>query len=158
MEIRDDGAAPSVGPGPGAADYCRHIEAYLCRKNDGHLIRIVGPAFDVVSRWEAQGVPLNVACAGIDRYFERYYKKGPRRRPVRVEFCEADVLDAFDGWRRAVGISGMRAAEAQPGEVETDPGASRARYARPASPDAPRATPQDQSHSPPLAPQPVAFR
>ena len=73
MEIRDDGAAPSVGPGSGAADYCRHIEAYLCRKNDGHLIRIVGPAFDVVSRWEAQGVPLNVACAGIDRYFERYY-------------------------------------------------------------------------------------
>jgi hypothetical protein len=126
MEIRDDAAAPSVGPEPGAADYCRHIEAYLCRKNDGHLIRIVGPAFDVVSRWDAQGVPLNVACAGIDRYFERYYKKGPRRRPVRVEFCEADVLDAFDGWRRAVGISGMRPAEAQAGESETDPEASRA--------------------------------
>ena len=40
---------------------------------------------------------------GIDRYFERYYAKGPRRRPVRVEFCEADVLDVFDEWRRAVG-------------------------------------------------------
>jgi hypothetical protein len=85
--------------------YCREIEAHLCRKNDGHLIRIVGPAFERVTGWAAQGVPLKVALAGIDRYFERYYRKGPRRRPVRVEFCDADVLDAFDEWRRAVGVS-----------------------------------------------------
>jgi hypothetical protein len=85
--------------------YCREIEAHLCRKNDGHLIRIVGPAFERVSSWAAQGIPLKVALAGVDRYFERYYRKGPRRRPVRVEFCEADVLDAFDEWRRAVGVS-----------------------------------------------------
>lgn len=85
--------------------YCREIEAHLCRKNDGHLIRIVGPAFERVSSWAAQGIPLKVALAGVDRYFERYYRKGPRRRPVRVEFCEADVLDAFDQWRLAVGIS-----------------------------------------------------
>ena len=82
--------------------YCREIEAYLCRKNDGHLIRIVGPAFEQVSRWGQQGVPLKVALVGIDRYFERYYRRGPRRRPVRIEFCEADVLDAFDEWRRSV--------------------------------------------------------
>lgn len=85
--------------------YCRDIEAYLCRKNDGHLIRIAGPAFERVSRWAEEGIPLNVACAGIDRYFERYYRRGPRRRPVRIEFCEADVLDAFDDWRRAVGVA-----------------------------------------------------
>lgn len=85
--------------------YCRDIEAYLCRKNDGHLIRIVGPAFDQVCGWADRGVPLKVAFAGIDRFFERYYSKGPRRRPVRVEFCEADVLDAFDEWRRAVGVT-----------------------------------------------------
>jgi hypothetical protein len=85
-------------------DFCRQIEAYLCRKNDGHLVRIVGPAFDQVCGWAAKGVPFKVACRGIDRYFERYYAKGPRRRPVRVEFCEADVLDVFDEWRRAVGV------------------------------------------------------
>jgi hypothetical protein len=84
--------------------YCREIEAYLCRKNDGHLIRIVGPAFEQVCGWAARGVPLKVAQRGIDRYFERYYAKGPRRRPIRVEFCEPDVLDVFDEWRRAVGI------------------------------------------------------
>jgi hypothetical protein len=85
--------------------YCRDLEAYLCRKNEGHLIRIVGPAFERVSRWAEQGIPFTVACAGVDRYFERYYRKGPRRRPVRIEFCEADVLDAFDDWRRAVGVA-----------------------------------------------------
>jgi hypothetical protein len=85
--------------------YCRDIEAYLCRKNDGHLIRITGPACEQVQGWAQQGVPLKIAEAGIDRYFERYYRKGPRRRPVRIEFCEADVLDAFDDWRRAVGMT-----------------------------------------------------
>ena len=85
--------------------YCRDIEAYLCRKNDGHLVRIAGPAFERVSGWADAGIPLKVVCAGIDRYFERYYRQGPRRRPVRVEFCEADVLDAFDDWRRAVGVA-----------------------------------------------------
>ena len=85
-------------------DYCREIEAYLCRKNDGHLIRVVGPSFEIVSGWAAQGIPLKVAFAGIDRYFERYYRKGPRRRPVKIDFCEADVLDAFDEWRRALGL------------------------------------------------------
>jgi hypothetical protein len=85
--------------------YCRDLEAYLCRKNDGHLIRIAGPAFEQVLGWARQGIPLKIAEAGIDRYFERYYRKGPRRRPVRIEFCEADVLDAFDAWRRAVGVS-----------------------------------------------------
>ena len=87
------------------AEYCREVEAYLCRKNEGHLIRIAGPVFEQVSGWAAQGVPLAVVCRGIDRYCERYYAKGSRRRPVRVEFCEADILDLFDDWRRAVGVA-----------------------------------------------------
>ncbi|HEY5616618.1 MAG TPA: hypothetical protein VIK60_01660 [Vicinamibacterales bacterium] len=84
--------------------YCRDVESYLCRKNDGHLVRIVGPAFEQVCAWASQGIPLKVVFRGVDRYFERYYAKGPRRRPVRIEFCEADVLDVFDDWRRAVGV------------------------------------------------------
>jgi hypothetical protein len=86
------------------ADFCREIEKYLCRKNDGHLIRVTGPSFGLVAGWAAQGVPLKVAFKGIDRYFERYYRNGPRRRPVKIDFCEADVLDVFDEWRRAVGV------------------------------------------------------
>jgi hypothetical protein len=96
--------------------YCRDIEAYLCRKNDGHLIRVTGPAFEQVLRWAEQGIPLAVACEGIDRYFERHARRGPRRRPVRIEFCEADVLDAFDAWRKAVGVA-----------QEAEAGAARAR-------------------------------
>jgi hypothetical protein len=87
-------------------EYCRAIEAHLTRKNDGHLIRIVGPAFELVRGWAEQGIPFKVACHGIDRAFERYYAKGARRRPLRIEFCKDDVLDAFDQWRRAVGVRG----------------------------------------------------
>jgi hypothetical protein len=93
------------------SDYCRQIETYLCRKNDGHLIRITGPSFEVVSGWASSGVPLKVAFSGIDRYFERYYRSGPRRRPVKIDFCEADVLDLFDEWRRAVGLTATTRAD-----------------------------------------------
>src|SRR5262245_50420796 len=89
-------------------EFCRSIEHYLTHKNDGHLVRIVGPSFDRVRGWAETGVPLKVVFAGIDRYFERYYSKGPRRRPVRIDFCEADVLDVFDEWRRAVGLAAGR--------------------------------------------------
>jgi len=85
-------------------EYCRQIEAYLCRSNSGHLVRISGPSFDKVREWAAIGVPLKVAFQGIDRHVQRVAAKGARRRPVRIEFCEADVLDAFDAWRRAVGV------------------------------------------------------
>jgi hypothetical protein len=85
-------------------EYCREIEAYLCRKNDGHLIRIVGPSFERVCDWASRRIPFKIVCQGIDRSFDRYYAKGPRRRPVHIDFCEADVLDAFEGWRRAVGV------------------------------------------------------
>jgi hypothetical protein len=93
--------------------YCRAIESHLCRKNDGHLIRVAGPTFDVVRGWAESGVPLKVALTGIDRTFERYYRKGARRRPLQVSFCDADVLDAFDDWRRALGLpgAGHRASE-----------------------------------------------
>jgi hypothetical protein len=59
-------------------------------------------------------VPIKIAYRGIDRYFERQQAKGPapRRRPIRVEFCEADILDAFDEWRRAVGVTASAAAAA----------------------------------------------
>ncbi len=88
-----------------AGAYCREIESYLCRCNDGHLIRIVGPAFEQVRGWAEAGVPLPVVTAGIDRRLARYRATGPHRRPLRIEFCEADVLDAFDEWRRAVGAA-----------------------------------------------------
>ncbi len=107
----------------GTEQYCREIETYLCQKNDGHLIRVVGPSFDLVTRWAADGVPLKVAFRGIDRYFERYYRKGPRRRPVRVDFCEADVLDVFDEWRRAIGLTSSSAAPEGP-DVPADESAT----------------------------------
>ncbi|HUQ86643.1 MAG TPA: hypothetical protein VM096_03735 [Vicinamibacterales bacterium] len=107
--------------------YARDLEGYLCRKNDGHLIRITGPAFEQVQGWAAQGVPIKVAQAGIDRYFERYYRKGPRRFPVRIEFCEGDVLDAFDDWRRAVGVTQVVADSNGGPDVEDPQPATRAR-------------------------------
>ena len=30
---------------------------------------------------------------------------------MRIEFCEADVLEAFDDWRRAIGAGASRVAE-----------------------------------------------
>jgi len=101
---------------PDLSEYCRQLEAYLCQKNGGHLIRIVGPAFERVCGWAEQGVPLTVARSGIDRYCERQQAKTTRRRPVRIEFCEGDVLSLFDDWRRAVGV-----VQASAGEPAAEP-------------------------------------
>ena len=87
---------------PGA--YCRHVEAYLCARNEGHLIRIVGPAFELVTAWSAGGVPLSVVRRAVDRACARRQGPGKRRRPLRIEYCQADVLDLFDDWKRAIGV------------------------------------------------------
>ena len=84
--------------------YCRDVESYLCRKNDGHLIRIVGPAFELVSGWASAAIPLSVVMRAVDLAHARYYAKGPKRRPLRIEYCEADVRDLFDEWKRAIGV------------------------------------------------------
>jgi hypothetical protein len=100
--------------------YCREIEAHLCRVNAGHLVRVVGPAFEMVAGWASQGIPLKVVVRGIDRTVERRAGKAAGRRPLRVEFCEADVLDAFDEWRRAVGVGTAGAGAAVAGETAAD--------------------------------------
>jgi hypothetical protein len=106
-------------------DYCRQIESYLCRKNGGHLVRIVGPAFEKVRDWAGQGIPLKVAFRGIDRCCERAQARGGRQRPMRIEFCEGDVLEAFDDWRRAIGITARQVAETGGEAAEEDDVSSR---------------------------------
>lgn len=106
-----------VDPG----ELCRAVESYLCRKNDGHLIRIVGPAFELVCGWAAAGIPLRVVERAIDRRHVRYHARGPKRHPLRIEYCEADVLDLFDEWKRAVGLStAAGAGNEPPGEPRVD--------------------------------------
>src|SRR5262245_63643198 len=82
------GSRISDSGSPLEANYCRDLESYLCRKNDGHLIRSVGPAVEQVCGWAVRGMPLRRAMRGIDGDFGRYYDKGRRSRPVRIEFRE----------------------------------------------------------------------
>lgn len=85
-------------------DYCRRVEDHLTRANAGHLVRIVGPGFELVRTWAAAGVPLSVVFRAIDLKADRH-REGRARRPLRIEFCEGDVRAVFDHWRRAVGLS-----------------------------------------------------
>jgi hypothetical protein len=96
-EPKSDVAAADVGA------FCRRVEEHLTRMNAGHLVRIVGPAFDLVKQWALDGMPISVVVHGIDRKAERH-RHGHARRPLRIEFCEADVREAFEDWRRAVGM------------------------------------------------------
>ncbi len=69
--------------------------------------------------WAERGIPLAITLRGIDRHFERYYSKGPRRRPVQIDFCEADVFELFDQWRRAVGVrETVESADGQSSDLE----------------------------------------
>ena len=78
MDVADDGLD--------AGEYCRQVERHLCQRNQGHLVRIVGPSFDLVCGWAARGIPLRVALHGIDRYVDRQAQKGssPEAGPRRL--------------------------------------------------------------------------
>jgi hypothetical protein len=100
----------TTGPTPGAVpsnaeigEYCRQVESHLTRANGGHLVRVVGPGFELVRQWALDGVPLSVVYRAIDDKAERH-RAGASARPLRIEYCEADVRESFDAWRRAVGV------------------------------------------------------
>jgi hypothetical protein len=102
--------------------YCRRVESHLTQVNAGHLVRIVGPGFELVRRWAEAGVPLSIVMRGVERRAERH-RRGGARRPLRIEFCEADVREVFDEWRRAIGFA--PAAGAAAGEAAGAAGARR---------------------------------
>lgn len=120
-----DNEVPSIAT-PDVGAYCRRVEDHLTRTNAGHLVRIVGPGFELVRRWAELGVPLSVVFRGIDMKAERH-REGQSHRPLRIEFCESDVRAVFDNWRRAVGFStGARATDdsenGAPGVTDGAPG------------------------------------
>lgn len=104
--------------------YCRDVEAHLTRVNGGHLVRIVGPGFVLVRQWAEEGVPLSAVYRGIEQKAERH-KAGAARRPLRIEFCDADVREVFDAWRRAIGVTtgagGVDAARSDPPDRGSGP-------------------------------------
>ena len=95
---------PDAGTPVSIGEYCRAVERHLTRVNGGHLVRIVGPAFELVRGWAEEGIPLGIVYRGIDQKVERH-NQGTATRPLRIEFCAPDVRDVFDGWRRAVGLA-----------------------------------------------------
>jgi len=101
--------------------YCRDVEAYLCRRNGGHLVRIVGPAFALVRAWAEAGVPLTIVERAIDTCCERREARRGAARPLRIEFCEAEVREQFERWRRAIGpYIGMEAPAGADGADDTE--------------------------------------
>lgn len=106
-------------------EYCRKVEAHLTRVNAGHLVRIVGPGFMLVRQWAEEGIPLSAVFRGIEQKAERH-KAGAARRPLRIEFCEADVREVYDAWRRAIGVSGgERQADVVPDQADRGSGPAR---------------------------------
>ncbi len=88
--------------------------------NGGHLVRIVGAGFELVRSWAEAGVPLTIVFRGIEVKAERH-RLGRARRPLRIEFCESDVREIYESWRRAVGVPRTGPADEPPDE----PAASR---------------------------------
>jgi hypothetical protein len=93
-------------------EYCRRVEDHLTRANAGHLVRIVGPGFELVRQWAIAGVPLSIVCRGIDDKVERH-RDGQARRPLRIEFCESDVRALYDRWRKAIGAFAYEVTEGE---------------------------------------------
>lgn len=102
------------------SEYCRQVEDHLTRVNGGHLVRVVGAGFELVRGWAEAGVPLSVVFRGIDLKADRH-RFGHARRPLRIEFCEHDVRDVFEAWRRAVGVAAAATPAAEDAAGATAP-------------------------------------
>jgi hypothetical protein len=100
--VTSDDEVPTEA-GIDVGDYCRRVEAHLARVNEGQIIRITGTSFAMVRDWAGRGIPLSVVIYGIDRKAERH-RTGRAQRALRLEFCEPDVVAAYEQWRRAVGV------------------------------------------------------
>lgn len=97
-----------------AGEYCRRVEEHLTRVNQGHLVRIAGTSFELVRGWASERIPLAIVYRGIEQKAERH-RAGRSTRPLRLEFCEADVRALYDDWRRAVGVAAAESGGAEPG-------------------------------------------
>ena len=108
-------------------DFCRRVEEHLARVNEGQIIRIVGPAFELAREWALEGMPLSIVTHGIDLKAERH-RAGRSTRPLRLEFCAGDVREVYTRWRRSVGLSGLSAGPegaVEPAEAGRRPSLSR---------------------------------
>jgi hypothetical protein len=101
--------------------YCRAVEEHLTKVNGGHLVRIVGAGFELVRGWAVEGIPLSVVYHAIESKAERH-DAGRAKRPLRIEFCESDVRETFDRWRRAVGLWSAPASEDASASAEGETG------------------------------------
>ena len=119
-----------VDTGTAAVDigeFCRRVEEHLTRVNEGQIIRVVGPAFELVREWALEGMPLSVVTHGIGLKAERH-RAGRSARPLRLEFCEADVRQVYTRWRRSVGLTASGAnteVRSESQETEKRPSLSR---------------------------------
>ncbi len=94
--------------------YCRQVESHLAQVNAGEIIRITGAGFELVRGWALEGIPLSIVCHAVSQKAERH-RAGRSTRPLRIEFCTADVREGYTAWKRAVGIRGTGGAEEHEG-------------------------------------------
>lgn len=97
------------------ASYYARVESYFVERRGSPLF--ISPAeWDLVCRWERQGIPFDVVREGIDRVFER---PKARARPRKLGYCRQTVEAAFRRFREA-GIGAARATKGEGRESEAD--------------------------------------
>ncbi len=88
--------------GPPAPDYLREIERVFVALRRGGAPFLAPADWEVASRWESRGIPLEVAISGMRRTFER---DDPGSR-ARLRACSAAVEADWKRRRRAAMGSG----------------------------------------------------
>jgi hypothetical protein len=75
--------------------YPEEIEALIVRFHGRPLSPI---EFDRARQYEEDGIPITVVLRGIEQRAMRQM-----RTPFRLAYCNEDILEAYDDWKRAIG-------------------------------------------------------
>lgn len=96
---------PPVRTSPEERAFFQEVEAHFIRLRGRPLI-LSPRELERAACWHREGIPLQVVCRGIDRYFEKRFGSGSvsRQRAVSLQYCEDYIREVLDETRRmAVG-------------------------------------------------------
>jgi hypothetical protein len=107
---------PPARTSPEERAYFQEVEAHFIRLRGRPLI-LSPRELERTASWHREGIPLQVVCRGIDRYFDKRFGTGSasRQRAVSLQYCEDFIREVLDETRRMAVGGGGAAVEGEGG-------------------------------------------
>lgn len=64
----------------------------------GQTLQISPLDWELIGKWEAEGIPLRIVLRAINGIFDNYDVQ-KRKKPIKsISYCEGEIQEAFGNW------------------------------------------------------------